>query len=266
MQNLLLPVAILAIMGFIFAIALGFISQKFHVEKSVKEAAVRDALPGANCGACGYPGCDGLAEAIAKGEAPVNGCAIGGASVTAAVASAMGVEATGADDRKVALVHCNGTCEAASDQYKYQGLEDCRAQIALFGGKKACDYGCIGCGTCEKTCPFDAIHIVDGVAKVDRAKCVACGKCVDVCPKNIIELVPYKQKQAVLCSSHDKGKDARSKCKNSCIGCTICAKTYPEAFEMDNFLSKAVNLEEVDEELLKTAAEKCPNKCITIFE
>ncbi|WP_296112976.1 RnfABCDGE type electron transport complex subunit B [uncultured Anaerococcus sp.] len=266
MESLLLPVVILAIMGFIFAVALGFISDKFHVEKSVEEAAVRDALPGANCGACGFPGCDGLAEAIAKGEAPVNACVIGGASVTDAVAEAMGVEATSADDRQVALVNCNGTCEAAKDQFKYQGVDDCRAQIALFGGKKQCYYGCIGCGTCEKTCPFDAIHIVDGVAKVDREKCVACGKCVDICPKNIIELVPYKQKHAVLCSSHDKGKDARAKCDNSCIGCTICARTYPEAFEMDDFLSKVKEVEDLDLELLNTAAEKCPNKCITIFE
>lgn len=266
MGDLLVPVIVLAVMGFIFAVALGIISNKFHVEKSVKEAAVRDALPGANCGACGFPGCDGLAEAIAKGEAPVDACAIGGASTTEAVAEAMGVEASGSDDRKVAVVKCNGTDEAAKDQYKYQGLTDCRSQIALFGGKKACDYGCIGCGTCEKACPFDAIHIVNGVAKVDRAKCVACGKCVDVCPKNIIELVPFSQKQVVLCSSHDKGKDARTKCDNSCIGCTICARTYPEAFEMDDFLSKAVVGDDFDPELLKTACEKCPNKCIEIFE
>lgn len=265
-MNLLLPMAILAVMGFVFAIALGFISDKFHVEKSVKEAAVRDALPGANCGACGYPGCDGLAAAIAKGEAEVNACAIGGPNTTAAVAAAMGVEATASDDRKVAIVKCNGTLEAAKDKFAYQGLEDCRAQIALFGGKKACNYGCIGCGTCEKTCPFDAIHIVDGVALVNREKCVACGKCVDVCPKNIIELIPFSQKQVVLCSSHDKGKDARANCSNSCIGCTICAKTYPEAFAMDNFLSKEVHGNDFDMELLKTACEKCPNKCITINE
>lgn len=265
MGNLLLPVVVLAIMGFIFAVALGVVSEKFHVETSVKEQNVRAALPGANCGACGFPGCDGLAAAIAKGEAPVNGCAIGGPATAEAVALAMGVEPVAADARKVALVKCNGTVEASHDKYNYQGLEDCRVQIALFGGKKACSYGCIGCGTCEKACPFDAIHVINGVALVNRDKCVACGKCVDVCPKNIIELVSFNLKHAVLCSSHDKGKDARANCNNSCIGCSICARTYPEGFAMDNFLSKAQMPENVDLELLKTACEKCPNKCITTY-
>ncbi|MDU2585143.1 MAG: 4Fe-4S binding protein, partial [Anaerococcus prevotii] len=133
-------------------------------------------------------------------------------------------------------------------------------------GKKACNYGCVGCGSCEKVCPFDAIHVKDGVALVDREKCVACGKCVDTCPKNIITLIPFSQKQVVLCSSHDKGKDARNNCKNSCIGCTICAKTYPEAFKMDNFLSVEEIGNDFDPELLKQAADKCPNKCIEVFE
>lgn len=266
LETIIIPIAVLAILGFVFAVALGVVSEKFHVEKSVKEQEVRNALPGANCGACGFPGCDGLAAAIAKGEAPVDACAIGGKATTEAVAEAMGVEAAGGADRKVAVVKCDGTCEAAKDLFEYSGIEDCRAQIALFGGKKACNYGCVGCGSCEKVCPFDAIHVKDGVAVVDREKCVACGKCVATCPKNIITLIPFSQKQVVLCSSHDKGKDARNNCKNSCIGCTICAKTYPEAFKMDNFLSVEEIRNDFDPELLKQAADKCPNKCIEVFE
>jgi len=266
MNSILVPVLILAILGFIFALGLGTVSQKFHVEKSVKEQEVRNALPGANCGACGFPGCDGLAEAIAKGEAPVSGCVIGGASTTEAVAKVMGVGSASSEARKVAVVKCNGDCEASKDQFEYQGLEDCRAQIAYFGGKKACNYGCIGCGTCEKVCPFDAIHVKNGVAVVDRDKCVACGKCVEACPKDIITLVPFTQKQVVLCSSHDKGKDARSKCSNSCIGCTICYKTYPEAFQMQNNLSIEQISDDFEVEKLIEAADKCPNKCIEVFE
>lgn len=265
MSNIFIPVLVLGALGFIFAIALGLISKKFQVETSVTEQRVRSALPGANCGACGYPGCDGCAQAIANGEAPVNACTIGGPSTTAAVAEAMGVEATGSDNRQVAVVKCNGDCESAKDMFEYSGLNDCRAQIGLFGGKKECNYGCIGCGTCENVCPFDAIHVKNGVALVDRDKCVACGKCVKACPKDIITLVPYEQKAVVLCSNQEKGKDARKKCSKACIACTLCAKTYPEGFEMKKNLSVENINPDLDVELLKAAAEKCPNKCIEVF-
>lgn len=264
-MNIVIPIVVLSLMGLIFALILGQISAKFEVKVDETEALVREALPGANCGACGYPGCDGCAKAIANGEASVNACVIGGPAVADKVAEIMGVSNTGGSEKKVAVVKCNGTCENAKDLYDYQGIDDCRAQISLFGGKKACNYGCLGCGSCVEACQFDAIHMVDGVALVDKEKCVACGACVDTCPKNIITMVPYGQQAVVKCSSHDKGKDVRANCKVGCIGCSICSKTYPEGFTMDNFLSiETISDGKLDEELLKQAAEKCPAKCIHV--
>lgn len=263
--QIFVPVIVLGIMGFLFAIVLGVISSKFQVTVDVKEKAVNDALPGANCGACGYPGCQACAHAISVGEAPVSACIVGGAKVSNAVAEIMGQVAE-TTQRRVAVVKCNGDCDKAIDNYRYAGLNDCRAQVALFEGKKRCGYGCLGCGTCVSHCPFDAMYMKDQIAHVDREKCVACGKCVEICPKNIITFVNYDQKAVVKCMSHDKGKTVRENCKVGCIGCSLCKKTYPEAFDVQKFLATEISGNDFDMEKLKEAAEKCPNKCIHIYQ
>lgn len=264
-MNLVIPILVLGIMGFLFAIILGVVSNKFRVEVDEKEQKVSLALPGANCGACGYPGCSGCAHAIAQGEAPVEACVVGGKKVADQIAEIMG-QVAGSSTKQVAVVKCNGDCEKAQESYNYSGIDDCRVQIALFDGKKSCSYGCLGCGTCVSHCPFNAMYMKDGIAHVDKEKCVACGKCVEICPKNIIKLVPYDQKAVVKCMSHDKGKDVRGKCKVGCIGCTLCQKTYPEGFEIDKFLASEKIDDNLDLDMLKQAAEKCPNGCIHVYE
>ena len=160
----------------------------------------------------GYAGCSGLAAAIVKGEAEVSGCPVGGAPVAAKIGDIMGV-AAGTQERQTAFVKCAGTCEKANQDYEYTGVQDCAAMAFVpNGGPKSCNYGCLGFGNCVKACPFDAIHVVDGVAVVDKDACKACGKCVAACPKHLIELVPYEQKHLVQCSSKDKGKDVMSVC------------------------------------------------------
>ena len=177
--------------GILIGFFLGISGEKFKVEVDEKEVAILGELPGNNCGGCGYAGCSGLAAAIAKGEAPVNQCPVGGAPVAAKIGAIMGVDA-GAGEKKVAFVKCAGTCDKTQKDYEYTGNEDCASMMFVpNGGPKACNYGCLGFGSCVKACPFDAIHIVDGIALVDKEVCKACGKCVAACPKHLIELVPY---------------------------------------------------------------------------
>ena len=197
MMGLLMAAGVIGAIGIIIGVLLGIASEKFKVEVDEREILVRAELPGNNCGGCGFPGCDGLANAIAAGTAPVSGCPVGGAAVADKIAAIMGVE-SGASVKKVAFVKCKGTCDKTRVQYNYYGMDDCRKVSVVPGaGEKACVYGCMGYGSCVKACDFDAIHVVDGVAVVDKEKCVACGKCVQTCPNHLIELVPYDAKYAL---------------------------------------------------------------------
>lgn len=246
--------------GLFIGLFLGIAAIKFKVEVDEKEEAVLGVLPGNNCGGCGYAGCSGLAAAIAKGEAPVNGCPVGGEPVGAKIAEIMGVKAE-EGEKKVAFVKCQGTCEKTTVDYEYHGVEDCRMlSFVPNGGPKSCNHGCLGYGTCVNACPFDAIHIVDGVALVDKEACKACGKCIDVCPKKLIELVPYRAKHVVACSSREKGPVVMKACKSGCIGCGLCAKACPAgAVTVENFLAH------IDQDKCTgcgACVEKCPKHAI----
>ena len=211
-SGIILAAVVVGGTGLVISILLGIASEKFKVPVDEKEVAVRECLPGNNCGGCGFAGCDALAKAIAAGEAPVGACPVGGQPVADKIASIMGVEA-GAGEKQVAFVKCAGTCEKASDKYQYSGVQSCIEAMNVPGaGPKGCEFGCMGFGSCVKVCPFDAIHVVNGIAVVDQEACKACGKCVAKCPRHLIELIPYDQKVAVDCSSHDKGKQVMDAC------------------------------------------------------
>ena len=258
--GILIAAACVGIVGIFVGLFLGVAGIKFKVEVDEKEEAVLAALPGNNCGGCGYPGCDGLAAAIAKGEAPVNRCPVGGEPVGKIIAGIMG-QAAVETARQVAHVKCSGTCEKAKEEYVYTGVEDCEMlPFVPNGGAKTCTYGCCGFGSCVKVCPFDAIHIVDGIAVVDKEACKACGKCIATCPKHLIELVPYEQKHLVQCSSKDKGKDVMSVCSVGCIGCKMCEKVCES-----DAVHVVDNIAHIDPEKCTNCgkcAEKCPKKII----
>ena len=261
--GMLVAAGIIGGVGILVGLLLGKASQVFRVVENETEIAVREALPGNNCGACGYPGCDGLAKAIAEGKAPTNACPVGGAPVAEKVAAIMGGGAEQPSVRMAAFVHCKGDCDKAKDLYEYVGPEVCSIAVNTpNSGPKACKYGCLGYGECKAACEFGAISLVDGIAVVDQEKCVACGKCVAACPRHLISLVPAEGKDHhILCSSHDRALDVKKVCSVGCLGCTLCAKQCPaDAIEMKE------NLPVIDYEKCVNCgacASKCPAKSIS---
>ncbi|MCX7910581.1 MAG: RnfABCDGE type electron transport complex subunit B [Endomicrobia bacterium] len=210
----------------IIAILLGFAAKKFKVEEDPKKEYILSVLPGANCGACGYAGCEQYAEAIVKDNVEITLCRPGGDEVSKKIASILGKEVKDVQ-RLVAVVLCAGG-KRAKDEFVYNGIKRCDISNRFFEGEKACKYGCLGLGDCVEVCPFGAIFVNEhNVAEVDVLKCTGCGLCVKVCPKKLIRLVPCNYKVHILCNSRDKGVKVKQICSVGCIGCGICVKACP---------------------------------------
>ena len=259
-SNIIVPVISLGGMGLVFGAGLAYASQKFAVEVDPRITAIRDVLPGANCGGCGYPGCDGFAAGVIDGKAPANGCPVASDEAAEKIASIMGQEAV-SGEKMVARVICAGGVSNSKESFEYYGVEDCKTANMFKGGSKSCKHGCMGLGTCVKVCPFDAIEINDDrLAVINEDKCTGCGKCIDECPKDVIAMVPYDQDVFVDCNSKEKGKEVKQKCEIGCIGCRICVKACPfDAITFDN------NLATIDYTKCKNCmicAQKCPTKAI----
>ena len=260
MTTVLITVAILVGIAIVCAVLLTVASVFFGTKENETAVAIRECLPGANCGACGYNGCDAYAKALAdKKETATNLCIPGGDKTAKEVSAVLGVEAGDVIER-VAYVACNGTCDAAQQRYEYQGPKSCIAANLHYSGSKLCNYACLGFGDCAAACPKDAISIEDGIAHIDHTKCIGCGICVHTCPNSIISLIEDKSRIIVQCSNHDKGALTRKYCSNGCIGCMKCEKTCP------NGAIKVVNnLATIDYSLCTSCGEcvkVCPVKCI----
>ncbi len=238
MQALVIALSIFAALGIFFGLLLALSSRVFRVKVDEKEEAVLSALPGANCGGCGFPGCSELAKAICRGEASPSACVALDDEGAKKISEATGVPLSGQTRRMRAEVMCSGTVNLAKKRYAYSGASDCRAAARLGGGDKACLNGCLGFGSCVSACRFSAIKVKDGLARIDCDKCVGCGACVSACPKGIIRLIPYDAVCWVSCMSVNDGKTTNSCCRVGCISCRICEKNCPSgAITVNNFVA-----------------------------
>ncbi|KAA3620148.1 MAG: Fe-S cluster protein [Calditrichaeota bacterium] len=237
-MEFLTSVGFLTGLSIVLALLLVFANRKLSVYEDPRIAQVQDMLPGANCGACGVPGCAAFSEELVAGKALPSGCSVGGPETAEAIASFLGIDA-GSAERKIARLLCAGGCDVAGDIVDYAGFSSCRAAATVAGGSKACTWGCLGLADCEVACDFDAIHMGStGLPVVDADKCTACGDCVDICPKNLFELHSENQKLLVQCKSLLAGDDATDLCQVACTGCGICAADAPAGLiEMKNNLA-----------------------------
>lgn len=256
---ILLSVLVVGGVGLFFGVGLGIASKKLHVGVDPRINDVADALPNANCGACGCPGCSAFAGAVVEGTADPAGCVPGGPKVVHQIAEIMGVEASVADP-VMAVVHCKGGAAEAKNKAVYEGIQDCHAAVIVANGSKVCAYGCLGLGSCVRACPFNAIHINEnGVAAVSPDDCTGCGKCVAACPRNIIDLIPRVHRIYLACSNNERGAKVKKYCTVGCTACTLCVKATPSgAIAMGDNLPV---LDYTRDENFVAAAYKCPSKC-----
>lgn len=251
---------VLAAIGAVCAVILVLASVYMNVPVDETASGIRENLPGANCGACGYAGCDGYAEALASGaETETNLCVPGGDAAARVIAETLGVEFADVVER-VAFVKCTGDCDRSRKKFDYEGVDSCKAARMLYGGERACGAGCLGHGDCVAVCGENAISVENGVARVSAELCHGCGLCAAACPNGLIEMLPDVSRTVVACSNRDKGAAARQKCDNACIACKKCEKVCPS-----DAIKVTDNLASIDYEKCtncKECAKACPVGCI----
>ena len=257
MDTIIIAVVSVTTIGLISAIVISTASGIMSVEADERIVQIQECLPGANCGACGYPGCSGYAAALISGSDVKNNlCIPGGASVSAKISVILGVEA-GSVERRAAFVHCLGDCGVQQKKMDYKGIQSCAAAGDLFGGEGACAFGCLGYGDCRAACPSNAVCMENGIARINTNLCTGCGLCVKACPNSLITVENAGIAVSVLCNSPEKGAVVRKKCSKGCIGCRKCVQVC-----MFDAITVEENLAEIDYEKCSFCG-KCAEVCVT---
>lgn len=254
-----IAIAVMVGVALVMAGLIIFISRFCTVKEDPRIKEVEQRLAGANCGACGHPGCAGFAKALVEGKATLDSCGQTDKEAQIEISNILGIAYEGAAEPTIAVVACCGGSQC-DDKYSYQGYGTCVSQNMLAGGRKACEVGCMGSGSCVDVCPYMAIECYEGYAHIDPDICRSCGLCIQTCPKRLIKRVPKSAKVYIACSTECRGKDVMSKCKAGCIACGKCERTCPNgAIHLVNNVpiidySKCVNCGK--------CLEACPRHCI----
>ncbi|MBU1122785.1 MAG: RnfABCDGE type electron transport complex subunit B [Candidatus Omnitrophota bacterium] len=266
MNSITISILTLGSIGLGFSLLLSFLSKKLHVVENPLVEKIVNALPGLNCGACGFSGCHAYAQGIIKNKKIFNGCLPGGKELNEVLIKLLGIDAQVAEDKTGLVCHCGADNTHKKKSFLYNGPQTC-ATADLIGGNYDCIYGCLALGDCIKVCPTAALQLKNEKIYIDNEKCVSCGKCVKKCPRNLFEIVGAQKSIdtfIVACSNKEKGKNVMDVCKQGCIGCGICAKAPDSPFYLENNLAYIDRAKANDQKLLEAAKTKCPTKCILI--
>ncbi len=245
-------------LGFVAAAVLSIASRVFYVEEDPRVEAVMDVLPGANCGGCGYAGCEGYAIAVVNDPNIAASLCVAGSAETSMSVGELTGKAVAASDPLLSFRRCDKLAGKVKARYTYQGMPSCAAATLLMGGANECSWSCLGFGDCVEVCPFDAMEVTDGLVTINAAKCTGCGVCVKSCPRSSLELIPTRARVAVFCATQDKMRAVMDVCEVGCINCGKCIKACP---------AKAIaNVDgriDVDQQKCLSFGPDCAEACVT---
>ncbi|HHX49939.1 MAG TPA: RnfABCDGE type electron transport complex subunit B [Clostridia bacterium] len=263
LETALTSAAVMGAFGILFAIGLSYAAGKFKVDSDPRVELLASLLPGANCGGCGFSGCQGYAEALVAGQASLSGCNVCGSDAMEQMSQLLGQEVPEKTGRQVARIKCRGDYQLSRWVARYEGVQDCRAASLVGTSPKGCQEGCLGLGSCVKACSFQAMHMgADHLPVVDEDSCTGCGSCAKACPRGVVAMVSAESTVVVRCTSHDRGRAVRENCQVGCIGCKACEKVCQE-----EAIQVVEGLAIIDAKKCigcGLCVAKCPSKCIEI--